>query len=402
MIYPTGRGAIIIFLVASAIGVALINEGLATALVAATLASFLVASFLITLFFPFIGIKVTRLSHGNGNRTSPINLPLEISNSTFFFRQEFAVYEKIEGIKDTDCFFFVKGLKPKEKITLNRVYLPLKRGIFQLNKITLISGDPAGLFKVKKNFKLPDELAIYPAKIYLNSLSNLPIESTHRVPEGKSTLQVGKSMEFIGLRPFRNGDEIRFIDWKSTAAKHKLMVRDFESQTQDFYTIILDTCAKEISTFQEDNNLEKLIDAVSSVCNFLKSKPVKITFLTAFGKENYNIHISGDANTAVPQIEQALLELEPSKQTFPSHLSNILESIPYNSIIYVFSLKDDKELFDVINNLEEHDSSINIFTALKKDFPGSDIPIKSKPDSIKGLYTVKYITNTTLLEEVLQ
>jgi uncharacterized protein (DUF58 family) len=402
MIYPTGRGVIITFLVASAIGVALINEGLATALVAAILACFLSASLFMAIFFPFIGIKVARICHGSANRTSPIDLPLEIKNSTIFFRQEFAVYEEIVGVSQKESYFFVKGLKPKETITLSRVITPLKRGIFPLSKITLISGDPAGLFKVKRNIKLPGELVVYPAKVYLNSLEHLPVESTHKVPEGKSTLQVGKSMEFIGLRSYRNGDEIRFIDWKSTAAKHKLMVRDFESQTQDFYTIILDTCGKEISTAFDDSNFEKLIDAVSSVGNFLKNQPVKVTFLTSFSKENFNIHISGDANTAIPQMEQALLEITPSKLSFSNSLANILESIPYNSIIYVFSLTDNKELLETLNNLEEHNCSINIFTALKKDFPGLDIPIKPKTPSVKGLYTIKYLTNTTLLEEVLQ
>ena len=402
MIYPTRRGIIIIFLTAATIGIAIINEGLATALAAAILASFLASSLFMTIFLPFIGIKVSRLSHGNANRNAPINLPLTITNSTIFFRQEFIVYEAIEGIKKADSFFVVKGLKPKQTITLDRIFTPLKRGIFQLNRISLISGDVAGLFKITKTIKLPDELAVYPAKIYLDSLSPLTVESTHKVPEGKSTLQVGKSMEFIALRPYRTGDEIRFIDWKSTAAKHKLMVRDFESQTQDFYTIILDTSAKEISHSLDDNNLEKLIDAVSSVCNYLKNMPVKITFLAASSKDNYNIHISGDSNTVVPQIEQALLEIEPSKLSFPQHLANILDSIPYNSIIYVFSLTSNNNLLKVLDNLEEHNSSISIFAALKKDFPGIDIPVKSKKALVKDSYVINYITNTTLLEEVLQ
>ncbi len=100
------------------------------------------------------------------------------------------------------------------------------RGDFQLGPITVVSGDPFGLFRSPRRIGATDRLIVYPMTVELNRVE-LPMgflsggdaqrQLTHQVTTNASS-----------IRDYVPGDSINRIHWRSTARTGDIMVKEFE------------------------------------------------------------------------------------------------------------------------------------------------------------------------------
>ncbi len=100
------------------------------------------------------------------------------------------------------------------------------RGDFQLGPITVVSGDPFGLFRSPRHIGATDRLIVYPMTVELNRVE-LPMgflsggdaqrQLTHQVTTNASS-----------IRDYVPGDSINRIHWRSTARTGDIMVKEFE------------------------------------------------------------------------------------------------------------------------------------------------------------------------------
>jgi len=124
----------------------------------------------------------------------------------------------------------------------NRSYLArtwlTRRGVYQLGPTTLASGDPFGLFTVKRKFHQADALLVLPLIL---PISEFP-SPAGLLPGGKAMRQ--KALEITphasGLREYTHGDPIKRIHWPSSARRGKLMVKEFEQDPQAEIWLFLD------------------------------------------------------------------------------------------------------------------------------------------------------------------
>ncbi len=370
MVLPTLRGVIFTFAALGSLGIALVNVGLGTALTAALLSGFVGASYIMALFSLF-RLHVERRSNADGVADSKVVLPIVVSNKSFYYRQSVVVSEKC-GFAENHVFnCAVPPLKPYEKLQINRQITSLKRGFFKLGRISILGGDPAGLFKRRRNFNIPGEIMIYPNAAII---STLPIRFKRRVmpaPTGRPLGIAGQGLSFFGIREYRATDEMRFIHWKATAAKGKLMVKEFEANTVDRVIILLDSYHKSIGNDPDDNNFEFLIKTSASIVTYLAEMYCNIYFYTVSGKGPL-IHLFGDAVRLKTQITSALTSLEPGKVELDELLEEAMDSFPINSIFYCLTMSEPKESRGSLELLPEHDIEIRWIYAPKQYFPGID------------------------------
>ena len=216
MAFPTARGFLLILMTVGTVGVALVNVGLATALAASIFCSLLAASFLLAQFSLY-RIRIERRPNSDGFFGTEVALPLLVTNRTFLFRQPMVITEKCEFAPGGVLHAAVPPLGPGESLLLNRTCIAEKRGCTRLLEVKVSGGDPAGLFRRTRKFRLPGEIQIYPGTVRLDSLQ-LQAESNPMPSfDGRPLGQSGHGQEFFGVRPYRPGDEIRFIHWKGSA-----------------------------------------------------------------------------------------------------------------------------------------------------------------------------------------
>lgn len=100
------------------------------------------------------------------------------------------------------------------------------RGEFQLGPMTIISGDPFGLFLTPRRINATERIIIYPATVPITQF---------RLPIG--LVSGGDPQRFItqnittnaaGVRDYVHGDALNRVHWKSTARRNRLIVKEFE------------------------------------------------------------------------------------------------------------------------------------------------------------------------------
>lgn len=120
---------------------------------------------------------------------------------------------------------------------LNRTWLT-RRGAFSLGPTTLASGDPFGLFPVKRTFPPADRLLVLPLIIPIDGFYAPP----GLLPGGKIIRRKAHEVtpHASSLREYVPGDPLKRIHWPSVARREKLMVKEFEQDPQTEIWIFLD------------------------------------------------------------------------------------------------------------------------------------------------------------------
>jgi uncharacterized protein (DUF58 family) len=99
-----------------------------------------------------------------------------------------------------------------------------KRGIVQIDRLHLVTTHPFGLFRAWTWVHAPIEMLVYPRPHGL-----LPMPADFGNKSGERSLTHAGADEWLGLRPFRDGDSPRQVDWKAYARDAPLLVKEYSA-----------------------------------------------------------------------------------------------------------------------------------------------------------------------------
>jgi uncharacterized protein (DUF58 family) len=108
-----------------------------------------------------------------------------------------------------------------------RVDVPVpapERGIVQIDRLHLVTTHPFGLFRAWTWVHAPIEMLVYPRPHGL-----LPMPADFGNKSGERSLTHAGADEWLGLRPFRDGDSPRQVDWKAYARDAPLLVKEYSA-----------------------------------------------------------------------------------------------------------------------------------------------------------------------------
>ncbi len=124
----------------------------------------------------------------------------------------------------------------------------LRRGVYTVTPLYASSSDIFGL--MARSFRLGKEtpLVVYP--------SHFPIEASRGTESSEmlgasTTGEKGASADFLRIRAYQPGDEVKTIHWKSSAKLGRLMARELEREETRSTTIVLD-CQESTNRGRED------------------------------------------------------------------------------------------------------------------------------------------------------
>ncbi|MBR2373863.1 MAG: DUF58 domain-containing protein [Lentisphaeria bacterium] len=374
---PTSGGTVFLLLTLAAGGVAFMNVGLMTALCAAILAAVWLSSFILAQFFSG-RISVERLSAADVPGNTDAVLPLRITNNSIFYRQVMIIREKIGfSLKKTGSWP-VPALAPGESIVMFRKIHADIRGHYTLEKLSVISGDPCGFFRRSKNFFLPGEITITPG---ITELEHLPVSRRSRPSdggEGRLLGYAGIGGDFFGIRPYRYGDEIQHIYWRGSAARNKLMVKEFEASVTEKIHILLDCCSKGVGQDDVDSNFEHLVSAAASISITLSRRYCQLSFAAEFA-EGGRLHLSGDASGICGKIIEALTELRCCDTEVDGLLCDAMEHLNPGDTLFLLTMSSSELTVELVKQLNDSGVLVNWIYAPAYNFP----PVE--PDIIREL-----------------
>jgi uncharacterized protein (DUF58 family) len=99
-----------------------------------------------------------------------------------------------------------------------------KRGLQRIERLRLSSSQPFGLFRVWTWIHAPIAVIVYP-----RAAGSLPLPAGRGTKPGTWPRAAAGADEWLGLRPFRDGDSPRQVAWKAYAREAPLLVKEYSS-----------------------------------------------------------------------------------------------------------------------------------------------------------------------------
>jgi uncharacterized protein (DUF58 family) len=115
-------------------------------------------------------------------------------------------------------------LAPGGQATLELPVAGAARGIVRIERIRLSSTHPFGIFRAWTWLHTSAQMLVYPAPE-----GALAMPSGHSPQPGLHARRGAGVDEWAGLRPFRDGDSPRQVDWKAYAREAPLLVKEYHA-----------------------------------------------------------------------------------------------------------------------------------------------------------------------------
>ena len=125
-----------------------------------------------------------------------------------------------------------------DRLTGDYVLPGLPRGRYRLDAARLVIEDPFGLERVERRLDAGGAMVVYPRVHDLDRLF-----SDGGAPGGtgrRLLLSRTSGYDLHSVREYQHGESLRRVDWKSTAKRGKLMVRELEDSPRDEACVVLD------------------------------------------------------------------------------------------------------------------------------------------------------------------
>lgn len=196
------------------------------------------------------------------------------------------------------------------------------RGVYPLPGFRVASDFPFGLLCAYRVFGPRRSILVYPQ---FTPLTRLQIASGRRYHPGGVALasNLGESFEYIGNRPFREGDNVRDIDWTATARLDDLIVREYRQEYFHRVAIVLDTQAVGAAA---EADLERAVSLAASVSDYMARQEYLVDLFAA-GPDLYHL-TAGRSLAYVDEILEILACVQPSgREPFAALEPEIDESL---------------------------------------------------------------------------
>ncbi|OYP35437.1 DUF58 domain-containing protein [Rhodopirellula sp. MGV] len=131
-------------------------------------------------------------------------------------------------------------LPPTGRITFRRKLTPSQRGAFRLEFAAIKFTSPLRLWTRYLELPLESSLNVYPDMKQLGDYAMLARTNRLSLIGVRRTRRIGQDSEFERLRDYSRDDNFRHIDWRSTARRNKLTVRQFQSDQSQRVIFLID------------------------------------------------------------------------------------------------------------------------------------------------------------------
>ena len=131
-------------------------------------------------------------------------------------------------------------LPPMGVVTMQRKLTPHRRGAVHLEKVYLRFSSPLKLWQRHLHQDVADQLNVYPDMKQMSDYALLARTNRLSLIGVRRTRRIGQDSDFERLRDYSRDDNYRHIDWRSTARRRKLTVRQFQSDQSQRVIFLLD------------------------------------------------------------------------------------------------------------------------------------------------------------------
>lgn len=209
-----------------------------------------------------------------------------------------------------------------------------RRGVFSLRGWRVETSFPFALLNTARVFSEERRLLVFPAFVPLTHLA-IPTGRRHH-PGGVALVShLGESMEYLGNREYREGDNPRDIDWRATARLQKPILREYREEYFLRVAVVLDTHLP-ISDEASSASFERAVSLCAAVGDFMARQEYLVDIFAA-GPNLYHL-TAGRSLAYLDQILDILACVDANpNEPFDTLEPEILENLAQiNAIVCLF------------------------------------------------------------------
>jgi uncharacterized protein (DUF58 family) len=131
-------------------------------------------------------------------------------------------------------------LEPRTRMEVDYQLRPLQRGAFAFQSVYLRLKSRVGFWQRQVRRDCPGELLVYPDMKQLAEYALLARTNRLSLIGVRKTRKAGQDNNFERLRDYTQDDNYKHIDWRSTARRNKLTVKQFQTDQSQRIVFLLD------------------------------------------------------------------------------------------------------------------------------------------------------------------
>jgi len=250
----------------------------------------------------------------------------------YFFTVEDVMPEGLEAVGQARRL--ISSLASGEEAELAYALRARRRGVYQVGPVRLGHADLLGLYNFRRQAGEADELVVHPTPERLPD-AWVRVSSLRAMQRPRKRFR-GEGTEFYGVRRYVPGDDLRRVDWKSTARRAQLTVREYERAEALDCVVALDLARADHRGEGDDSTLEVGVKLAASVAAQMLARGSSVG-LVAAGSEDWSVPSSGEPRQKV-RIFEALARVKgDASESFPQVLAAHGNYFPQGCLIVAIS-----------------------------------------------------------------
>jgi uncharacterized protein (DUF58 family) len=157
---------------------------------------------------------------------------------------------------------FPLAMKPEGHASFEYMLTPSERGSDYFRGTYIRLKCPLGLVERQSKLNTEQPVRIYPNVLALREFELLKRQGRLREMGIRRSRIRGLGTEFESLRDYSEGDDYRKIDWKATARRDKLIVRQFEQERNQAVMIVVDVGRGMLAEVDGVRKLDHALDSI--------------------------------------------------------------------------------------------------------------------------------------------
>lgn len=200
-------------------------------------------------------------------------------------------------------------IPPGERRVVHVPLVPTRRGTRRARHVTIRSFGPLGLIARQATLATQGSLLVLPP---FNARRHLPSRLTRlRELDGQTQLMVrGRGTEFDSLREYVRGDDVRSIDWRATARRQELVVRNWRPERDRRVIIVIDSGRVAAARIQQETRFDTAIESSLLLAALADRAGDRVDVLA--WDRRVRARVQGASGPALlPRIVESLADVEP-------------------------------------------------------------------------------------------
>ena len=224
------------------------------------------------------GLMAKRILPEKFSNSDENDIIIQLKNSHLFVLSVVIIDELPIQFQKRD-FFRKTKVEPSIPCTFQYALRPVDRGEYVFGKLNCYASAIIGLVRRRYIFSNEQMVKVYPSFIQMKKYDFLAIDNRLSNIGLKKIRRIGHTMEFEQIKEYVIGDDVRTVNWKSTAKHARLMVNQYQDEKMQPVYSIIDTSRVMKMPFEELKLVDYAINSALAFSNIALKKNDKVGML---------------------------------------------------------------------------------------------------------------------------